>query len=55
MEFTTHARARYWTADGELAECIVVTIAGQVVGVLDAEGEPIDVNPDDVLIEKPET
>lgn len=44
----------YFTPDGDLRAC-VVTSADGVIGVIDSETlESVDVNPDDVMIERPE-
>ena len=45
--------AWYWAPDGSLRECIV-TQADTIVLVLDALTlEPVNVTPDNVLVEKP--
>lgn len=50
-----HLTAWYWTPDGELRACVVTLLDGRVAGVIDAATfEPVTVDADDVLLERPE-
>lgn len=48
------ARGYYWTSNNELRECTVLRVMNTTI-VIDAETtDEVDVDPTDVLIEKPE-
>jgi hypothetical protein len=54
MEIRADVQGYYWTPENELRECVVLQIMRTYI-VIDLETtEEVDVDPADVLIEKPE-
>ena len=55
MNIRADVHGYYWTFDNELRECVVITMLGEL-HVIDLETtEVLDLDPDDVMIERPDT
>jgi len=55
MEIRADTTGYYWSASNELRECVVIQIMSTYI-VIDLETfDEVDVNPGDVMIERPDT